>query len=174
MEGMKLNRDEYRTIKSMSKEQMENWLYNRNVLMYNSLRKEFESAYKDELDSSVQNFITAIAYVLHFSDEVHLQQDELASFMDDLFVSVDMFRKGEYKPEEYKEQLREDGIEIAKYDYDRLYREKDAPYKDICERLIEFLEKTKSRAKVVDDMKSILGMKEQGNDNQNMDKKEEN
>lgn len=155
---MKLNRDEYRTIKSMSKEQMEKWLYNRNITMYNALRKEFNDAYKDELDSSVQNFITAIAYTLHFNDDVHLQNDELAGFMDDLFVSVDMFRKGEYKPEEYEEQLREDGIEIAKYDYDRLYREKDAPYKEKYEELVKFIKETKSRAKIVDDLKLILGI----------------
>ena len=155
---MKLNRDEYRTIKSMSKEQMEKWLYNRNVTMYNALRKEFNDAYKDELDSSVQNFITAIAYTLHFNDDVHLQNDELAGFMNDLFVSVDMFRKGEYKPEEYEEQLREDGIEIAKYDYDRLYREKDASYKEKYEELVKFVKETKSRAKIVDDLKLILGI----------------
>ena len=155
---MKLNRDEYRTIKSMSKEQMEKWLYNRNITMYNALRKEFEDAYKDELDSSVQNFITAIAYTLHFNDDIHLQNDELASFMDDLFVSVDMFRKGEYRPEEYRDQLREDGIEIAKYDYDRLYREKDAPYKEKYEELVKFLNETKSKAKIVDDIKELLGM----------------
>ena len=155
---MKLNRDEYRTIKSMSKEQMEKWLYNRNVAMYNSLRKEFNDAYKDELDSSVQNFITAIAYTLHFNDDTHLQNDELASFMDDLFVSVDMFRKGEYKPEEYRDQLREDGIEIAEYDYDRLYREKDAPYKEKYEELVKFIKETKSKAKIVDDLKLILGI----------------
>ena len=171
---MKLSRDEFRNLKGFSKEQMERWLQGYYNVTYNSLRKEFESAYKDELDSSIQNFITAIAYTLHYNEEIHLQHDELASFMDDLFVSVELFRKGEYNPEDYREQLRADGIEIAKYDYDKLYREKDAPYKDMCERLIEFLEKTKSRAKVVDDMKSILGMKEQSNDNQNMDKKEEN
>ena len=155
---MKLNRDEYRTIKSMSKEQMEKWLYNRNVAIYNSLRKEFNDAYKDELDSSVQNFITAIAYTLHFNDDTHLQNDELASFMDDLFVSVDMFRKGEYRPEEYRDQLREDGIEIAEYDYDRLYREKDAPYKEKYEELVKFIKETKSKAKIVDDLKLILGI----------------
>lgn len=155
---VKLNRDEYRTIKGMSKEQMEKWLYNRNVTTYNALRKEFEDAYKDELDSSVQNFITAIAYTLHYNEEVHLQNDELASFMDDLFVSVDMFRKGEYRPEEYRDQLREDGIEIAKYDYDRLYREKDAPYKEKYEELVKFLNETKSKAKIVDDIKELLGM----------------
>lgn len=155
---MKLNRDEYRIIKSMSKEQMEKWLYNRNVTMYNALRKEFNDAYKDELDSSVQNFITAIAYTLHYNEDVHLQHDELNSFMEDLFVSVEMFRKGEYNPEDYREQLREDGIEIAKYDYDRLYREKDAPYKEKYEKLIKFLEETKSKAKIVNDLKLILGV----------------
>lgn len=124
--------------------------------MYNALRREFEDAYKDELDSSIQNFITAIAYTLHFNDDVHLQNDKLAGFMDDLFVSVDMFRKGEYKPEEYRDQLREDGIEIAEYDYDKLYREKDAPYKEKYEELIKFLDETKSKAKVVEDIKNIL------------------
>ena len=156
---MKLSREEFRNLKSFSREQMEKWLQGYYNITYNSLRKEFNDAYKDELDSSIQNFITAIVYTLHFNDDIHLQHDELASFMDDLFVSVEMFRKGEYNPDDYREQLREDGIEIAKYDYDRLYREKDAPYKDMCEKLIDFLEKTKSRAKVVDDMKSILGMK---------------
>lgn len=161
---VKLNRDEYRTIKGMSKEQMERWLQGYYNVIYNNLRKEFEDAYKDELDSSIQNFITAIAYTLHYNEEVHLQRDELVSFMDDLFVSVDMFRKGEYRPEEYEEQLKEDGIEIAKYDYDRLYREKDAPYKEKYEELVKFLNETKSKAKIIEDIKTILGLGGKDND----------
>lgn len=155
---IKLSRDEFRHLKSFSKEQMEKWLQGYYNVTYNSLRKEFEEAYKDELDSSIQNFITAIAYTLHYNEEAHLQRDELASFMDDLFVSVDMFRKGEYKPEEYKEQLKEDGIEIAQYDYDRLYREKDAPYKEKYEELVKFLNETKSKAKVIDEIKELLDL----------------
>lgn len=155
---MKLNRDEYRNLKSFSREQMEKWLQGYYNVTYNSLRKEFESAYKDELDSSVQNFITAIAYTLHYNEDVHLQHDELNSFMEDLFVSVEMFRKGEYNPEDYREQLREDGIEIAKYDYDRLYREKDVPYKEKYEKLVKFLEETKSKSKVIDEIKELLNL----------------
>lgn len=155
---MKLSRDEFRSIKGMSKEQMERWLQRYYNVTYNSLRKEFEEAYKDELDSSIQNFITAIAYTLHYNEDVHLQHDELNSFMEDLFVSVEMFRKGEYNPEDYREQLREDGIEIAKYDYDRLYREKDAPYKEKYEKLVKFLEETKSKAKVIDEIKELLNL----------------
>ena len=161
---VKLNRDEYRTIKAMSKEQMERWLQGYYNVIYNNLRKEFEDAYKDELDSSIQNFSTAIAYTLHYNEEVHLQRDELVSFMDDLFVSVDMFRKGEYRPEEYEEQLKEGGIEIAEYDYDRLYREKDAPYKEKYEELVKFLNETKSKAKIIEDIKTILGLGGKDND----------
>ena len=155
---MKLNRDEFRNLKSFSREQMEKWLQGYYNVTYNSLRKEFNDAYKDELDSSVQNFITAIAYTLHYNEDVHLQHDELNSFMEDLFISVEMFRKGEYRPEEYKEQLKEDGIVIADYDYDRLYREKDAPYKEKYEKLVEFLNNTKSKAKVVDEIRELLGI----------------
>lgn len=157
---LKLNRDEFRNLKSFSREQMEKWLQGYYNITYNSLRKEFNDAYKDELDSSVQNFITAIAYTLHYNEDVHLQHDELNSFMEDLFVSVDMFRKGEYKPEEYEQQLKEDGIVIAEYDYDRLYREKDAPYKEKYDKLVKFLNETKSKAKVVDDIKELLNIKE--------------
>ena len=157
---MKLSRDEFRTLKGFSKEQMEKWLQGYYNVTYNSLRKEFNDVYKDELDSSVQNFITAIVYTLHYNEDVHLQHDELNSFMEDLFVSVEMFRKGEYRPEEYREQLKEDGIIIAEYDYDRLYREKDAPYKEKYEQLVKFLNETKSRAKIVDDIKNLLGVKE--------------
>lgn len=161
---MKLNRDEFRNLKSFSREQMEKWLQGYYNVTYNSLRKEFNDAYKDELDSSVQNFITAIAYTLHYNEDVHLQHNELNSFMEDLFVSVEMFRKGEYNPEDYREQLREDGIEIAKYDYDRLYREKDAPYKEKYDKLVEFINNTKSRAKIVEELKEILGMEVENND----------
>lgn len=155
---MKLSREDFRAIRNMSREALEKWLQGYYNVTYNSLRKEFESAYKDELDSSVQNFITAIAYTLHYNEETHLQPEELDSFMEDLFISVEMFRKGEYNPEEYKEQLKEDGILIADYDYDKLYREKDAPYKEKYDKLVEFLNKTKSKAKIVDEIKDLLGI----------------
>ena len=142
-----LNRDDYRKIKAMSKDEMSKWLDYHTLMTRNRLRKEYNDAYLDELDSSVQNFITAIAYTLHFNCDINLQKDELNSFMQDLFVSVEMFRTGEYNPEEYREQLKEDGIEIAKYDYDRLYREcrdkvkkQYLPYKERNENAIKHIE----------------------------------
>lgn len=120
----KLSREEFRTIKGMSKETMEKWFSNRNAIMYNSLRKEFEKNYQEELACSIDCFITAIAYTLHFSEETRFEQDKLSSFMEDMLVTVDMFRTGEYKPEEYEEELQKAGIKINSYDYSRVYQRK--------------------------------------------------
>lgn len=120
----KLSRDEYRRIKSMSKEDMERWLGNRNTTMYETLRKEFEHNYQEELQCSIDCFITAIAYSLHFSEETHLGQKRLSSFLEDMYVTVDMFRTGEYKPEEYEAELLKAGIKINSYDYDRIYKKR--------------------------------------------------
>ena len=55
-----MNRDDYRKIKSFSKTEMERWLQLEQNITYNKLRKIFEQEYHDELDSSIQNFITII------------------------------------------------------------------------------------------------------------------
>lgn len=118
-----MNRDEYRKIKAMSKEQIEEWLSRKHNLMYSRLRKDFNEAYEDELNNSIQNFITAIAYTLHYNEDLHLEKDEMASFMEDLFVTTDLFRTGEYKPKDYEKQLKEDGVILEKYDNDKMYRD---------------------------------------------------
>lgn len=123
-----LSREDYRKVKGMSKEEMSRWLDLERSMTYNQLRREFEQAYKDELDCGVSNFLIAMWYTLHFNEDIHLKNDELASFMEDLFVSVDLFRKGEYKPEDYEKELKDDGVTFAKYDYSKLYKELEAKY----------------------------------------------
>ena len=147
-----MNRDDYRKIKSFSKQEMERWLGIEQHLMSERLRKQYNEAYEDELNNSIQNFITAIGYTLHFSDNTNLKQDELASFMDDLFVSVDMFRKGEYNPDEYREQLKNDGIVIAEYDYNALYRACEKHTREEVEKvLLPYKERNDKAIKWIND-----------------------
>lgn len=119
-----LSRDDYRKIKSYSKAEMEKWIQIRENVMYQTLRKQFDNAYKEELDNSIQNFLFAIAYTLHWNEDVAIDSDKMASFMQDLFVTVDLFRTGDYKPEDYAKELKEDGVEFKPYDYDKIYRER--------------------------------------------------
>lgn len=125
-----LSREEYRLIRSYSKAEMERWLQLERNAIYNALRKEFNSNYKDELDSSIENFLFAIAYTLHFNEDISLDGDIMADFMSDLFVTVDLFRTGDYKPDDYRAALKEDGIEFKPYDYDRIYREAITPLQE--------------------------------------------
>lgn len=87
----------------------------------NGIRREFEreyeKAFQAELAASIDNFLTATAYTALFSEETHLDKDTLPSFMEDLFVTIDMFRTGEYSPEEYKNALKENGVEVEDYSY---------------------------------------------------------
>ena len=144
-----MNREDIRAFEKAAKDKnnLKNLLQNYEARIYNNLRKEFNKAYHDELDDSIQNFLIAIAYTLHYSEELNLKNDELNSFMEDLFVSVDLFRKGEYKPEDYIKQLEEDGIRFQPYDYSKIYREHTdkiekelLPYKERNEKAIKGLE----------------------------------
>ena len=67
---MTLSRDDYRKIKGYSKTEMENWLQLRDDVMYATLRKEFNNAYKDELDNSIQNALYVAYQAVHDPAEV--------------------------------------------------------------------------------------------------------
>ena len=145
--GKMLSRDDYRRIKNYSKEEMTRWLDYHETMLYNLIRKDFEQQYQAEIENSVSNFLIAVWYTLHYNEEVHLQRDELKSFMDDLYVSVDMFRKGEYTPDEYKQEMEDDGIKFSPFDYDKLYREKDGKYKKVNEETKKFIEEWMANCK---------------------------
>ena len=81
------------------------------------IRKEYEQAYHDELMSSIDNFCLAVAYTARFSETTHLGKQRLPEFMEDLFVTIDMFRTGEFKPDDYKQELEQCGIHTDTYHY---------------------------------------------------------
>ena len=154
----KLNREDYRRIKNYSRDEMEKWLDYHESMIYNILRKEFEKNYQDEIENSISNFLIAIWYTLHYNEDLHLKNDELASFMEDLYVSVDLFRKGEYKPDDYKQQMEDDGISFTPCDYTKIYREKEGLVSgaELQEKLITFSEE---EIQSVEDENKISGIK---------------
>lgn len=84
-------------------------------LDYN-LRKEYQKAYEkkyeEDLLNSIDIFILAIIYTLHFNEKTRFGNNRIEDFMNDLFVTVDNFRTGEYDPEEYRQILKKDGINV--------------------------------------------------------------
>lgn len=76
------------------------------------VRQDYEKAFKHSLSDAIDNYVIAIAYALRFSEKTKFGNKRIKEFMDDIFVTVDMFTKGEYNPEDYKKQLAESGITI--------------------------------------------------------------
>ena len=91
-----------------------------------SLRREYElnyeKAFQLELSDSLNNFMIATAYTVHFSETTHLDKDTLPDFIEDLLVTVDMFRTGEYNPDEYKKILDDCGIKFDDYMFKKHHR----------------------------------------------------
>lgn len=72
----------------------------------------YEKKYKEDLSNAIDNFILTIVYTLRYNQYTRFGNKRINDFMEDLFVTIDMFRTGEYKPEEYRKELEEDGIKI--------------------------------------------------------------
>ena len=112
-----LSRNELRRLEKAAREKDKKHLADWARQYDNQIRLEYEKAYHEEINYSINVFLTAVAYTAHFSEETHLGKRKLPSFMEDLFVSIDMFRTGEFKPEEYKAELEKNGIYQDMYDY---------------------------------------------------------
>lgn len=73
----------------------------------------YENKYKEDLLHSIDIYIIAIMYTLHFNEKTNFGAARMRDFMEDLMSTIDNFTDGSYSPEEYKEILRKDGIEIV-------------------------------------------------------------
>ncbi len=119
-----MDRNELRRLekaaRDKNKQKLFEWANQFETQLRNALDKEYEEKYKKDLQNAIDIFSIAIAYTLHFSESIRLGAKRLPEFMEDLYVTVDMFRTGEYKPEDYKEELESCGIYIenAKYGED--------------------------------------------------------
>ena len=90
------------------------------------IKMSYEQHYEDEIANSVSNFLIAIAYTAYFSEESKVDKDNIADYMADLFATIDMFRTGEYTPQEYKEELEKCGVmvdDVTGYDYNKIYKD---------------------------------------------------
>lgn len=78
------------------------------------VRMEYERAFQSEVGDAITNFCIAIAYTLHFNEKTKFGNKRIKDFMNDLFVTVEFFKLGEYSPEEYKAELEKEGIDLFK------------------------------------------------------------
>lgn len=119
-----------------NRQKLVEWMEQYENYLLNIMQKEYDKLYQDEVESTVQNALTAVAYTAYFSEESYIDKNNIADFMADLFSTLDMYRTGEYTPQEYKSILEKSGIYLDDYDYDGPYKKF---LKDMDIELIRYL-----------------------------------
>lgn len=107
-----VNRNELRRLERAAREKDKKHLLEWAKQFEDQIRQEYENAFQKELGDAIDNFCIAIAYALRFSEKTKFGNKRIKEFMDDVFVTVDMFTKGEYSPEDYRQELIKSGITI--------------------------------------------------------------
>jgi len=124
--GSLINRNELRRLEKAArdkdKSKLVDWIRSFENQIDTNFRRDYAIAFEEELNHSLQNILTAVVYALYFSEENFIDKENIADFMADLFVSLDMFRTGEYTPKDYIDQLEEERVHIDEYDSDMIYK----------------------------------------------------
>lgn len=120
-----LNRNEIRRLEKAAREKDKRHLLDWISQFEITVRQLYDKEYRDEIQNSVDNFMIAVAYTLYFSEETVIKdKKDVNEFMVDLFATIDCYRTGEYKPEEFKQILEKEGIFFDNFDYFKLYKQK--------------------------------------------------
>lgn len=89
-----------------------NWAKQFEDTVKSELNREYEQQYKADLARSVDCFIIAIAFVLHFNEKTRFGRKRIFDVLRDIQATVEMFSAKEYSPKDYEQMLRDDGIYI--------------------------------------------------------------
>lgn len=68
--------------------------------------------FEEDLGKSIDRYIIAIAFVLHFGEATKFGTKRLNSVMADIQETVDLLGKKKYSAKEYLQMLKDDKIDI--------------------------------------------------------------
>lgn len=103
-------REEIRRLEKAARDKDKRKLWEWAIQFENQIKQEYEKNYEEDLGTSIDIMYLALAYTLSFNEKTKFGADRLTDFLDDFFVTVDMFSTGEYSPEDYAKQLEKKGI----------------------------------------------------------------
>lgn len=106
----RLERADDKAHKKKSREPLYEWGIQLEQQLEDKIKKYYQKLFKEQLGQSIDWYIIAIAYTLHFNEKTRFGPKRIQDVMDDLTATVNMFNTGEYNPLEYKEILKNEGI----------------------------------------------------------------
>ena len=105
-----LERADDKAHKKKSREPLYEWGIQLERQLEDKIRKHYNEEFEKQLGQSIDWYIIAIAYTLHFNEKCKFGPKRIKDVLEDLIATVDMFSRGEYSPQEYKEILKNEGI----------------------------------------------------------------
>lgn len=108
-----------------NKNKLAEWIEQTENYLCEEYRKEYEKLVQEETQQTINNFLAALVYTLAFTEELEITFDQVKGVLDDLYSTVDMYKRGEYKPQEYLDKLKEAGLNFEFYDMSKFYKEKE-------------------------------------------------
>ena len=136
-----VNREEIRRLQKAARDnnkaKLWEWAKRYEECLKDLYRKEYEEQYRDEISCSIDNFMIAIIYTLHFSEEISLGDDRLKEFLADVYATLDLYRTDNVSPNDFVKDLADNGIIFENYDYHKIYKSRI----DQLNNLIEEYEK---------------------------------
>lgn len=105
-----ITREELKRLKKALKDKNENKLLDWAREFECQMEQKHKRIYKEELGVAIDNFILTIVYTLRYNESTRFGNKRISDFMEDLLETIDMFRRGEAIPDDYRKQLEEDGI----------------------------------------------------------------
>ena len=106
----RLERADDKAHKKRSREPLYEWGIQLERQLEDKIRNHYDKKFKEQLGQSIDWYIIAIAYTLHFNEKCKFGPKRIQDVLEDLTATVDMFSRGEYSPQEYKEILKNEGI----------------------------------------------------------------
>lgn len=111
MEIAKLfDKNELRRLEKAAREKDKNKLIEWGTIFEKRIVDLYEKEYINILQDSINNFMIAMIFVLHFNERTKFGVKRIDDFMDDFIEVVKGFSRGEFNPQEYEEMLNEDKI----------------------------------------------------------------
>lgn len=101
-----------RCAKNKDKKEIIKWAQDFENRLHNKYYEIYKKEYINWLSETFKDLDVAMMYTLHFNEHTKFGNKRLTSVMNDLSVTMRGLYRNEFKREEYKEALKDDGIKI--------------------------------------------------------------
>ena len=117
-----MNKDEFNRLerakkkadKKKSQEPLREWAIQLEQQLSDKTKKFYDEKYNKNMRISIEWYLIAMMYVLHFNEKTKFGAKRLQDVMNDIQATAVLFGK-EYSADDYIQQLKDDGIELSEF-----------------------------------------------------------